>query len=292
MLRVLVVGWILVAATVHAETIAMLPLDGEKRLELYGQPVAAEIGRAIQEAGIEVVVVGAKMAVPDRAQLIVDGSIKSGKGDAVVLSIRIRDPRDGTVLQTVPATATSLTAIDKAAAELSTKIVPAVQTHLMALRPQPQPDKPAEPAKPPVVTATRPERIAPELPMLFAAISAPKPTPALQLLAHALGVETPKWSAAHKRTTTLVDAQLLGSSRVELSMALEVVGFHVDPGEVPLARARVRVRIPAIKLDRTIRTDTIVGDKGITEDELAARTAREVLAIIHAQLRRKWRNWK
>ena len=43
-------------------TIAMLPLDGEKRLELFGQPVAAEIARALKAAGIDVVVVGASMA--------------------------------------------------------------------------------------------------------------------------------------------------------------------------------------------------------------------------------------
>src|SRR5512138_3792161 len=88
----------------YAETIAMLPLDGEQRLEIYGQPVAAEIARALRAAGIDVVVVGAKMAVPDHAQLIVDGTIKqAGKGKDITLSIRIRDPRDGTTLETVPA---------------------------------------------------------------------------------------------------------------------------------------------------------------------------------------------
>src|SRR5262245_21708357 len=78
----MIVVWIVIGAVpARAETIALLPLDADKRLEVYGQPVAAEIGRALKEAGIDVVVVGAKMDVPARAELIVDGTIKAAKGD-------------------------------------------------------------------------------------------------------------------------------------------------------------------------------------------------------------------
>src|SRR5688572_31969483 len=92
----------------HAETIAMLPLDGEKRLEIYGQPVAAEIARALKAAGLDVVVGGAKMNVPDTAQLIVDGTIKAAKHKQIDVSIRVRDPRDRTVRETLPAPTTRL----------------------------------------------------------------------------------------------------------------------------------------------------------------------------------------
>src|SRR5262245_6945332 len=103
MLRLVVIGWILVAySAVHAETVALLPLDGEKRLEIYGQPVAKEIARAMIAGGIDVVVVGANMSVPDHAQLIVDGTIKAGKGDSVTLAIRIRDPHAVKELETLP----------------------------------------------------------------------------------------------------------------------------------------------------------------------------------------------
>ena len=110
---------VLLGATAYADTIAMLPLDGEKRLEIYGQPVAAEIARALKAAGLDVVVVGARMGVPDGANLIVDGTIKAAKNKQIELAIRIRDPRDGTTLETLPAPTTKLDNLDKAAAELS-----------------------------------------------------------------------------------------------------------------------------------------------------------------------------
>ena len=52
------------------------------------------------------------------------------------------------------------------------------------------------------------------------------------------------------------------------------------------AAGRVQVRIKDTKFDRIVRTDTIVGDKSFTPDQLAARTAREVLAILRPHLRR------
>src|SRR5262245_22713744 len=109
-------------AHAYADTIAMLPLDGEKLLAICGQPVAAEIALALKAAGLDVVVVSAKMDVPDRANLIVDGTIKAAKGKQIELSIRIRDPRDGTTLDTLPAPTTKLDDLDKAAAELSGRV--------------------------------------------------------------------------------------------------------------------------------------------------------------------------
>src|SRR5689334_10459911 len=114
MRRLLVLGCLwLWSATAFADTIAMLPLDGEKRLEIYGNPVAAEIARGLKAAGLDVIVVGTKMGVPDSANLIVDGTIKAAKNKQIELSIRIRDPRDGTTLETVPAPTTKLDDLDK-----------------------------------------------------------------------------------------------------------------------------------------------------------------------------------
>src|SRR5512139_1446129 len=137
MRRLLVMVWLALVSPLGslagADTIAMLPLDGEKRLEIYGQPVAAEIARALKAAGLDVVVVGARMDVPDRVQLIVDGTIKSAKNKQIELSIRIRDPRDGTTLETLPAPATKLGDLDKAAADLASRVVPSVKAQLEAL---------------------------------------------------------------------------------------------------------------------------------------------------------------
>ncbi len=62
-----------------AHAVALLPLDADAKLELYGQPVASELARALVQGGLDVVVVGPKMAVPEKARLVVDGTIKFGK---------------------------------------------------------------------------------------------------------------------------------------------------------------------------------------------------------------------
>jgi hypothetical protein len=303
MRRLLVLALLASVGLAHADSVALLPLDGDRRLEIYGQPIASEIGRALEAAGVNVVIVGAKMAVPAQAQLIVDGTIKAGKSDAIALSIRIRDPRDGTVLQVLPATAASLRTIDKAAAELSTQIVPAVKTHLDALavaRAATPAPEPGSPVPPPVERAA-----APRLPIVLAAVSSPRPVvPALELLATTTAAELVRWVPQHRRAGQLVDPQRL--SRAEavqtlaqapggVGIAIEILSFEVDPGMVPVARARARVRISdgvTLRYEQVIRTGTIVGDRDISEHELAARTGRELLAMINAELRLRIEGWR
>src|SRR5262245_65807930 len=80
------------------------------------------------------------MAVPDRARLIVDGTIALGKASAVTISLRIRNTIDGVVLETLSATAPGLAKIDRAAAELSARILPILRDKLAALRKPPPQD--------------------------------------------------------------------------------------------------------------------------------------------------------
>jgi hypothetical protein len=260
-------------AYAEPSTIAMLPLDGEKRLEIYGQPVAAEIGRALKAAGLDVVVVGARMDVPDRAQLIVDGTIKSAKNKQIELSIRVRDPRDGTVLDTLPAPPTKLDDLDKAAAELSARVVPWVKTQLEKLakpavvdRPITEPKQPSVPAKP----------HAPAQPVIATTVLSLNYPEATRL------------RGAFDRVMHDWQQRQHFAAKVRFN----VLSYAPEDGTVPMARARVRVEIHAgdKKLfDRVVRTDTVVGDPKSTHDELAERTAREVLAIARAHLHRVMR---
>ena len=122
-----VIAWLLLLAVpARADSVALLPLDGEKRLEIYGQPVAAELARSLKAAGVDGVVVGADMAVPGEAKHIVDGTIKSKK-QTVTLELRIRDPKDGSTLETLPPSSGALTNIDKIAADVAAHVVPAVK---------------------------------------------------------------------------------------------------------------------------------------------------------------------
>lgn len=282
----------LLAPIAHADTIALLPLDADKRLEIYGQPVAAELGRALKAAGLDVVVVGDKATVPESAQLIVDGSIKKAGKNEVTLSLRIRDPKGGTVLETLPSSTTPLTTIDKAAAELSAKIVPAVRAQLAAIaaakKPElapPGPPAPRGTQTPPTVpvTPTGPA-VAPAVPMIAVNVAALHDSPVVSLLTSALRDEAMVWAKAHASPAAAGHA-----------IELEVLGVDVDPGDVPMAQARARARITDGQLlvfDRVIVTDTIVGDRHISDRDMAVRTAREVLAVANAQLRRIAKGWR
>jgi hypothetical protein len=304
-LRLVVIACVLVAAApVRADTVAMLPLDGEKRLEIYGQPIAAEIGRALKDHGIDVVVVGAKMAVPDNAQVIVDGTIKAGKSgrrETVTLALRIRDPRDGTVLELLAPVTSSLDDLDKAAAALAAKIVPSVRTQLAKVATKPTTSLPT--------IDNPPSRPLPSpgsgLPSVVVAISAAGTSVELQLLRSGIVAELEGWTRVHGREARTVEPTQLernheapktvAGASTDVGIALHVLGFAITPGKIPMAKARVRVRIvdrEKVRFDRVVITDTIVGDRTITPAAFAARAAREVLAIVQPNLRRTVTAWK
>src|SRR5581483_1142126 len=78
-----------------SDPVALLPLDAERNLEIYGQPVANQLARALTQGAIEVVVVGAKMAVPTQARLIVDGTLAADRAGAIKVTVRVRNALDG-----------------------------------------------------------------------------------------------------------------------------------------------------------------------------------------------------
>jgi len=272
--RVALVLLLLFAGRAFAESrdaVALLPLDADKRLEIYGQPVASEVARELSAGGIDVVVIGPKMAVPERARLVLDGTISAAKDGAVALTIRIRERASGTVLDKLDATAPSLTAIDRAAAELSARVLPSVKERLAALdKPAPHPEeghRPPPPAPPPP----------------HALVGTVGPGKLHDALAAALG----EWVPRHGFVAADKDG--------DATLALTLVGYQIERGDVPFARARVRARIEdrAHKklFDRVVVTDTVVGDKKMADDALAARVAREVLHILEPHMRRAVASW-
>ncbi len=278
-----------------ADAVAMLPLDADQRLEIYGRPVASEVAHALTQGGIEVVVVGPKMAVPDRAKLIVDGTIKPGKGDAVGLAVRLRDAATGKVLETLTVNAKELTAIDRAAADLSALVLPAVKKHLAALV-----DAKHEPAKP---EARPPEPAAPPaVPAMLVAVTSTTPNQAY--LREALGPAIATWSARHHHVATTTDmthlarpvaAKAVAGANADLAIAFEILAYVTERDTIPFATARVRVRIADhehVVFERVVVTDSIVGDKGMAPPALAARAAQTVLDIVEPHLRSAVATWK
>lgn len=279
------------------DAVALLPLDTDKSLELYGQPVARALARALDEGSVPVVVVGAKMAVPERARLIIDGTIALGKAGAVAISLRIRNRADGKVLDTLSATAPGLARLDVTAAELSARILPIVRDKLAAL------------ARPPEDHGRITQRDAaaePPLPVKVLAIAVVDSTRGQQggPLVAALDPAVAEWARAQHRQPRKVDpgkldrklaAQAVAASGAELAIGFWILDYAPETGELPMARARVRVEIAdagAVLFDRVVVTDTVLGDKGLSAPDLAARVARELLAILRPHVRRQVPTWR
>jgi hypothetical protein len=276
------------------DTIALLPLDAEPRLEAFGQPVAGEIGRVLIADKLDVIVVGAKMAVPATAKLIVDGSL-TRKGDAIVLQIRLRNPTEGTVLDKLEEVAPNLLGIEKASITLSARLVPVVRARLAAMKTVTI-DKP--------ITTDKPVKPAHVDPILLVGIGVPRDaSPMIEPLRRALTTAVGSWAHASQRTPSTVDASMLGkqlapqtvaTAQAERAVAFEILDYTIVPLAVPLARARVRIRIAdatGVQFDRVIATDTVVGDRKITGEMLADRVAREVLTILRPHMKRVEPAW-
>jgi hypothetical protein len=275
--------------------VALLPLDADKGLEIYGQPVASEIARALAAGNIRVVVVGPRMALPDQTPLIIDGTIAQARGSAVTITLRIRRTDGGRLRKTaLAATAPGLAKIDGAAAELSAQLLPVVRDLLAAL--------PTESEDHGRVVEVRPAPAA-DRPVLVAVADtghAAEPGP----LVAALHAAARDWTRAHGRAVRDTDPSRLAASALAATGAEAAIGFSIldwsveqpdDRKRPAMARARIRVQIVgprATVFDRVIATDTVLGDPGHGTPELAARVAREVLAILEPHMRRSVTSWR
>ncbi|HEX3481904.1 MAG TPA: hypothetical protein VHT91_43120 [Kofleriaceae bacterium] len=275
--------------------VALLPLEADKGLEIYGQPVASEMARALAAGNIRVVVLGPRTAVPDHTGLVIEGTIGVARGGAVTIALRIRRA-DGGVLpsrRSLAASAPGLAKIDSAAAELSAQLLPVVRELLASLpresddhgrvvevRPVPAPDRP-------VLVAIGDDRHAAD------------PGP----LRGALQAAAADWTRAHHRVPRDTDpARLIAAARTagaDLAIGFSILDWSVeqpdDRAQPAMARARVRVQIVgprAVVFDRVVATDTVLGDPGRGLPELAARVAREVLAILGPHMRRSVPSWR
>ena len=288
-MRLVVFTICLLATVARADStaVALLPLDADPKLEIYSQLVASELARALGAGGIDVVVIGPRAAVPERARLIVDGTIKAGKGDGVLLTERIRDRESGTVTDTLSSTADSIGTIDRATADLSSRVTPVV-AHRLAAFDLPKPVTDGRPAPVPV-----PVRVPAALPIAVVGIGAT--AAAFAPLHDALAGAVDAWVRRGHHAPKLVDAsrvapKAVATAHAEIGIVLDVVAYDVvplalDSGTVPSARARVRLRIEngaKLVFDRVIATDTVLGDR---THALAELVARDVLWIAEPHLR-------
>jgi hypothetical protein len=300
-------------AKAEAKVVALLPLDADQQLEIYGQPVASAVASALRAGGVEVTLVGPKSSVPKDVMLILDGTITAGKSDIVTLSIRVRDPLRDIEDVTVSADPAVLTAIDHAAAQLAGRVLPAVNSQLEAIARIARRNGGRDTTTPRPSQGTAPA--APLSPLVLAVVPGPPgppgsgPGPAAIELAGALTRATDPWARRHQREPQPPPAasfpgapldlvQAVVGGHAPLGLALEVVTYTPLPArdkDAPVtARARVRARLASattILFDRVIVTDTVVGERAMASDALADRVAREVLGILDPHLLRTVPSW-
>jgi len=258
-----------------AGAVGLYRLDTDKKLEIYGQPIANELARALTAAGIEV-----------------NGKIES-KGAEVVLTLTLHALKNGEPYPPLSRTASTITKLDKAAAELSAELLAKVKLILPTLHDDDNKQTPVE-IKPPVAPK---QKLA-----LYAVVASG--AAADEPLRQALGDVLAPWTQQHGREARLVDpksltaelaAKTIAASNTGLGVLFEIGELVIEPGEVPMASARVHVRIADgqnVLFDRVVVTDTVVGDKGMPLPALAARAARAVLAIIAPAIHRKVSGWR
>ena len=77
---------------------------------------------------------------------------------------------------------------------------------------------------------------------------------------------------------------------VPLLIQVEALSFELDDLGVPVGRARARVRVVtdgAVRFDRVVRTDSIVGRRGDAPDAVARRAAAQIVDVVLPRLRER-----
>lgn len=293
MIRALVVLVALAAGPAAAladppATIAVIPLQADRRLAIYGQPVASELATALRAARFDVVVVAEVTDVPTRAWLVVDGRLVR-TGNAVAIELRIRDPERAIDVARLASRPAAVAELDRATGTLAAELTATMERERAAREaaaapraapPPPPPDAPDQPPPPPAPVDRRPvARVAvvgrPLHDRSGAALDvAALGTPAAVALAHRLG---------HRVAT--------GSDAAALTITVELLALAAGfEGDVPIGRARARVKVEhggAPIFDRVVRTDTVVGSRGDRVDTLVRLVAAQVTDVVAPRIRER-----
>lgn len=286
--------------------VALIPFTADKRLALYGKPVAAEVTRALRDAGLDVTLVSDGAPVPSRARLVIDGRLVR-RGAGVVIEARVRDPERGVDVARPSGAAASLDDIDRAAAAVSAELVAAIRAGLAAQ--DAQAARAAAALAPPALAASPvrldvPAPAADRRPLAVVVVGAPgmeaAPVDVPALLAPAalelgrqLGHRVVVQAAGPDGAAPTALAAVGSERAAPLVIGFELLGFHAGrQGDIPVARARARVTVVAAAgalYRRVVRTDTVVGSRGDRVDTLVRFAAAQVTDVVAPRIRERLR---
>lgn len=277
--------------------LALLPLDAPGKLAIYGQPVAGEVARALRAAGLDVVVVGAQMAVPQEAELVVEGSLaQTRKRITVELRLRALDSR--IAIATAAATE-PLSSLDRAAMTAAQRLLPKLQEELRdraraaaaaaeaaRLRePEPAPKAPPPRAEDPrplaLISVTVPGASVEDRAQFSADVAAAS--------AELVGARWRPRAVELPEATPVAIQAAIAATPGALGVAIDVSALAVNRPSVFVGSVRARAIVTfagEVLFDRTLVSDTIVGGRKATRASMLKLVARELVAILRPRFAR------
>jgi len=301
-LAILVMSLLALARPARADdgkVIALLPLAADKKLQIYGQPVASEVARALEQDGFSITVVSSTAPVPSKARLVIDGRIVRGDGDTVLIEARVRDPAIGKIVAEVSATAPTLTRIDEAAAALAQQLAAVLRDGIAAqdeaARPKPRVDPEPVEGDPTPAPAVKVDGRPIALVAVRSAVSRgqddPELIPLLRVGAGRLaGLIGHQASEVSEPPTAADTPATLITGKAKLLVVIDLLAISYGEGGVITARARARVRVAdasGVVFERTVRTATLVGGRGDRRDAVARAAIDQLVDIAMPRVREK-----
>jgi hypothetical protein len=268
--------------------IAVLPLtSSEKRLAMYGVPVARVLAGALRKGGNAVETVTRTGGLPKRVAWVIDGRIVAASGGRVVLEARLRDPARGRAFGQVASKPGRLTEIDELARQVASDLGPLLASARAAAAnaPPPSPSTPAHPSTSPAPVALRPV-------MVITRDKEPIVTDALTSLVERLGYRAVVSSDLSGIAPPAKVKIALGKASARFALLAQVKKIDYEWASKDVLTARGSMRMVLVDAAGTplynavVDTDTLVGSRGDRHAALLGFVARQVMQMATPRLRK------
>lgn len=266
--------------------IAVLPLtSSEKRLAMYGVPVARVLAGALRQGGNAVETVTGSGSLPRRVAWVIDGRIVAASGGRVVLEARLRDPGRGRAFGQVASRPGRLTEIDELARQVASDLGPL----LARARATTAALAPPTDATPPPIAALPAATLPPA--MVITRDREPIITDALAALAGRLGYRAVVSDLSGIAPPDKVKGAL-GRASARHALLAEVKNVEYEWAGKDVLTARGSMRLVLVDAagkplyNAIIDTDTLVGSRGDRHAALLGFVARQVMQMAAPRLKK------
>lgn len=269
--------------------IAVLPLtSSEKRLAMYGVPVARVLAGHLRQGGVAVETVTASRSLPRRVAWVIDGRIVAASRGRVVIEARLRDPGRGSAFGQVASKPGRLTEIDELARQAAADLVPLLARARASAAKGAATGSPAPPASA-APTTTSPLAVRPTIVITRDRESIV--TDALAALVARLGYRAVVSDLSGIAPPDKVKGALgRASARFALLAEVRAVDYEWAAKDVLTARGTMRLVLVdgAGKpiYNAVLDTDTLVGSRGDRHAALLGFVARQVMQMAAPRLRK------